>query len=312
MVDDWPVDDDTRTALRGLAQRAEWGTDPGEAEAEANAGRMRELGRALAARAAGDQDRTTWGYHAAVALAEHCRSATATWSVADIAQLARLRAAAVTALAAGPGQQDQSPPQADRARQRPALSLPRGRRAAITGLIVVACAALAAIAIVGTSASHGASPTATAATASAQPPTGFAGTATQAATATGATGTGTGAAVGTGTAPTASSASSSAPAASTSHITAIQMTATAASGYPEVQIYGTITASGKGDVTYTVTIAGPSGASPQASTEDESGQTSYALSRTLYLQPWCGQKSVTVTVSSGTVSSSTTVPVSGC
>ena len=307
MVDDWPVDDDTRTALRGLAQRAEWGTDPGEAEA--NAGRMRELGRALAALAAGAQDRTTWGYHAAVALAEHCQRANATWTVADIAQLARLRAAAVTALAAGPGRQDPSPPQADRARQRPALSLPRGRRAAIAGLIVVACAALAAIAIVGTSAGHGASPTATAATSSAQPPTGIAGTATQPATPTG---TGTGAAAGTGTAPTASSASSSAPAATTSHITAIQMTATAASGYPEVQIYGTITASGKGDVTYTVTIAGPSGASPQASTDNESGQTSYALSRTLYLQPWCGQKSVTVTVSSGSVSSSTTVPVSGC
>jgi hypothetical protein len=89
------------------------------------------------------------------------------------------------------------------------------------------------------------------------------------------------------------------------------MTATPGSGYPEVLIYGTLTTSGTGDVTYTVIVAGASGA-PQTSTEDESGQTSYALSQTIYLQPWCGQKSVTVTVSSGAVAKSATVPVSGC
>lgn len=109
----------------------------------------------------------------------------------------------------------------------------------------------------------------------------------------------------------ASPPAESAPAGDSSRVTGIQMTATAADGYPEVQIYGTITASGTGDVTYTVTVAGASG-TPQATTDDESGQTSYALSQTLYLQPWCGQKSVTVTVSSGSVSRSASVPVSGC
>jgi hypothetical protein len=115
----------------------------------------------------------------------------------------------------------------------------------------------------------------------------------------------------TGVAPTTSVPPESSSAADTARVTAIQMTATPADGYPEVQIYGTVTASGTGGVTYTVTVAGTSG-SPRVSTVDESGQTSYALSQTIYLQSWCGGKSVTVTVSSGAVSRSASVPVSGC
>lgn len=89
------------------------------------------------------------------------------------------------------------------------------------------------------------------------------------------------------------------------------MTATAADSYPEVQVYGTITTSGTGDVTVTIAVSGASG-SPQVTTEDESGQLSYALSQTIYLQQWCGQKSVTVTVSSGAISKSSPITVSGC
>ena len=83
-------------------------------------------------------------------------------------------------------------------------------------------------------------------------------------------------------------------------------------GFPGVLIYGNITADGTGDVTIHVVISGTSGQQPQDQPIDDSGQTTYALSQTRYLQPWCGQSSVRVTVYSGSVSQSATVPVTGC
>lgn len=82
-------------------------------------------------------------------------------------------------------------------------------------------------------------------------------------------------------------------------------------GYPEVIISGTITASGTDDVTINITITGNSG-QPQVTQIDDSGQTSYNLTQTIYLNQWCGEKSVLLTVSSGAVSKSATIPVSGC
>jgi len=82
-------------------------------------------------------------------------------------------------------------------------------------------------------------------------------------------------------------------------------------GYPEVIVSGTITTSGTGDVTVTITVTGSSG-QPQITQIDDSGQTSYNLTQTIYLNQWCGQSSVLLTVSSGSVSKSATVPVSGC
>ena len=82
-------------------------------------------------------------------------------------------------------------------------------------------------------------------------------------------------------------------------------------GYPEVIVSGTITASGTGDVTVYITITGSSG-QPQVTQIDDTGQTSYNLTQTIYLNQWCGESSVRLTVSSGAVSRSATVPISGC
>jgi hypothetical protein len=327
MPDDGAVDENTRVALRELAQQAEWG-GAGRDGAEADARRLRELGRALAARAGiDDEDETTWAQRAVAQLAEHCQAAQARWSVDEVAELARLREAAVIALAPAPGQSDlpSARPRASSAALagRARLTLPRGRGAVLAaGIVVVVCGVVAGVALTGSGGSGGSSPEAATTTAipgtpaTTPAPDGFPGqtgdTAGSGATPTESgpvtsTGSGLGASA---TATSTATVTASAPA-KTAQITAIEMTATAADGYPEVQIFGTVTASGTGDVTYTVTVAGSSG-EPQTSTDDESGQRSYALSKTIYLQPWCGLKSVTVTVASGSVSKSASVPVSGC
>lgn len=99
--------------------------------------------------------------------------------------------------------------------------------------------------------------------------------------------------------------------ASTSHVTSMQVTADPLAGNPpEVILSGTITASGTDDVIIAITVDGsvPSDAPPI----DDSGQTSYNLTQTINLSQWCGRSSVVVKVSSGSVSKSLTVPVSGC
>ena len=96
-----------------------------------------------------------------------------------------------------------------------------------------------------------------------------------------------------------------------SHVTAIQISPEPQQGYPEVIVSGTIAASGTGDVTIDITITGTSG-QPQVTEIDDSGQTSYNLTQTVYLNQWCGQSSVKLTVSSGTVSQSAPIAISGC
>jgi len=322
------MDDGMRVGLRALVQRAEWAAPAaGQRDAEACARRLRELGRELAGRIAGGEDRETWAHRATMELAEQCSRAVATWSADDVAELTRLRAAALIALAPAPGSADpatgadETSPQPDvRPDVRPSRALPAKKRAVVIGFAAVACAAVVGIIVTkpggGDHAGAGASlPTTT----PSQQPVGLASSAPSGSPGTGSTTTTTGvptttasvAASSPSSTSAASTAGGSGPAGDTARVTAIEMTATAADGYPEVQIYGTVTASGTGDITYVVTVTGASGA-PQVTTEDESGQTSYALSQTLYLQSWCGQKSVTVTVSSGGVSRSSTVPVAGC
>lgn len=321
-----PMDDGMRAELRALARRAEWAApSAGQNDAEACARQLREVGRELAGRVADGEDRDTWAFRAATELAAHCRQANASWSVDDVAELARLRDAALIALAPPPGSADmterQEEPPATEPERSWLASLPGGRRAAVIGLVVLGCAALVGIVVAGSGGSGHAGTVASLPTVTATAMSPATAPATAAATATAASvaaATSPFAAEPTVSAPSASvslPATSPAPestvAAGTVRVTAIQMTATPASGYPEVQIFGTITASGTGNIVYTVTVAGTSGA-PQVSTEDESGQTSYALSQTVYLQPWCGQKSVTVTVASGAVSRSASVQVAGC
>lgn len=314
------MDDGMRAGLRALVRRAEWAAPAeGRKAAEACARQLREVGRELATRIAGGEDRDTWAYRATTELAAWCERAVASWSADDVAELARLRAAAVIALAPAPGETDETSAEAEAeapapppGRSRP--TLPGGRRAAVVGLGVLGCAAVLGIVLAGLGGGGSGHPSTVASlpTASAsQQPVGLSSLDSGSSTAAGPTGLAPGASAPTASAPTGSAPGGSSAPGGASRVTAIEMTATPADGYPEVQIYGTVTASGTGDVTYTVAVAGRSGA-PQVTTEDESGQTSYALSQTIYLQPWCGQRSVTVTVSSGGVSRSASVPVTGC
>lgn len=316
------VDEDTRTALRELARQAEWGVPQGGYDLEA--ARLRELGQALARRIDSGpqyQQPTGWAHRAVAELAEHCRTASADWSPEAVVTLARLREDALIALAPPPGQPDgASTSQTSKTPRRPSprLQLPRGRRAAAIGLAVIGCCVIAGIVVAGTGGHH-AAPAASSTTAASQPsaslpdatPTATSPLPTATTSPTAAASVPSSASTTPTSAITSTSATTSPSTATTAHVTAIQMTAAAADDYPEVQLYGTITASGTGDVTVTITVAGASGA-PQITTEDESGQLSYALSQTVYLQQWCGQKSVTITVASGSVSKSSTAAVSGC
>ena len=174
-----------------------------------------------------------------------------------------------------------------------------GRAAALT---VAGCLIVAALAAVDIIAPHGSHPSKSPA------PAGLA--TVSAASVSASAGPDTSGSPDSPSTPVTTSASSSAPI-RTAVVTGLQVTITPATGYPEVQVYGTATASGTGQITVTVTLTGP-GAATQTTSETDSGRSSYAISHTLYLNPWCGHGPVTVTVIAGTTSKSATVPVSGC
>lgn len=350
--DDEYVDEETRIALRDLAREAEWGVPLGGYDLEAARLRglgqslLRRIGGEVQARdqvrdqdqdQGQDQDRlspgtASWAQRAVTELAEHCRNASPNWSQDDVVTLARLRESALIALAPAPGQADgaatgTSASTSQQGSKTTSLTpllerLPGGRRTAAIGLAAVGVVVVAGVVIAGTGGGHNAGPAASSTTARSRPissPSDTSQPTTTSVPTSASTYPSASTSTSTGTSDSSSASSSASTTASTdtsapsgaAHVTAIQMTATAADSYPEVQIYGNITASGTGDVTITFTVSGTSG-SPQVTTEDESGQLSYALSRTIFLQQWCGQKSVTVTVSSGSVSKSSTVAVSGC
>lgn len=314
MPDDCPVDDGSRRALRDLARRAEWRGQAGAAGAAQDAATLRELGAEMRAALARQEDQaSSWGRQSVEQLAAYCVKARADWTPEQIAELSRLREDAVIALAPGPGESDIEPPAPPR---RAAPKLPAGLSALLGPgrtrpviLVVIGCVVLIALVLTlphffssndaSTSASSSASTSAPAAptTAATAAPT----TPTSAPTSPTST-----ASISPTSAPTTATSSA---VASTSHVTSIQITADPLSGNPpEVIISGTINASGTDDVYVNVTVDGitPSDVSPI----DDSGQTSYNLTQTINLSQWCGKSSVVVTVSSGAVSKSTTVPVS--
>jgi hypothetical protein len=328
MPDDCPVDDASRRALRELARRAEWHGHPGAAGAAQDASALRELGaemRAVLARDSGLEQDRSWGRQSIDRLAAYSLKARADWTPEQIAELARLREDAVIALAPGPGESDIVPTPPPR---RPGSKLPAGvsslfasSRTRPVALVVVGCLVLAALILTlphflsssgDNSASSSASTTVAATPTSSQP---LLSTATSA-TATAAPPASPSAPTTSATAPTASASAPGTPAtptnaASTSHVTSIQVTADPLAGNPpEVILSGTINASGTDDVVVIITVDGatPSDAPPI----DDSGQTSYNLTQTINLSPWCGHSSVAVKVSSGSLSQSLTVPVSGC
>lgn len=314
MPDDCPVNDESRRALRDLARRAEWRGQPGAAGAAADARTLRELGQQLQGALARDPDPdpSTWAYRASESLAAYCVRAKPDWTVEQIAELSRLREDAMTALAPGPGELQADPePKPANSPVLAALGI-RPRRPAILALAIVSCLVL--IALVFTlphllSGNSSQAPTASATTTIPAAPT------TQAPTVA-ATDSGT-----STTTSSTSSASAGAPttAASTSSadnstVTAIQINNTdpLSGNPPEVIVTYTVAASGTGNITINLTISGSSG-QPQTMQQTESDQTSYSdLTQTIDLSQWCGQSSVLLTISSGSVSQSSTVPISGC
>lgn len=277
---------------------------------------LRELGSHLESRLA-EVPAEFWAHRALAELAGHCRNASADWEqdVAQVKELEQLRDAAVISLAPPPGETDPAPSRPAAARDRvqehgSALLKPRaltarvparwrtGRAAALTVAACLILGGLAAVDVIAPRGSHASNPSAPARLA------------TVPATSAGVpAGPGTGGPSGSSS-PAATSASSSAPT-RTATVTGLQVTITPATGYPEVLVSGIVTASGTGQITVTVTRAGP-GASTQSTSKTESGQRSYTISHTIYLNPWCGHGPVTVTVTAGTASKSATVPVSGC
>jgi hypothetical protein len=337
MPDDCPVDDASRRALRDLARRAEWRGRAGAAGAAQDADTLRELGgemRAALARQgaqaaqqegqdqqAQEQQGGSWGRQAVERLAACCLKARADWTPEQIAELARLREDAVIALAPGPGESDTVPPSSPRGR-RPALAglaALRSGRARPVALVVVGCVLLIALILAaphffGGNGSTDA-PSASSSTASSAAPTTASSTPTTSpsvsTSVTGSTSSpATSSSAATGATPTAPASSSS------SRVTAIHITNSDSvpGNPPEVILTYAITASGTGDVLIDITVNG-SIPTQLAPTEpiDESGQTTYPdLTQTIDLSPWCGHSSVVVKISSGSVSQSTTVPISGC
>jgi hypothetical protein len=332
MPDDCPVDDEARRALRDLARRAEWRGQAGAAGAALDARTLRELGRRIEVASAQEADHAAWSYRASEQLAAYCRRAQPDWTPEQVAELSRLREEAVIALAPGPGESDAEPERTGRGRIL--SSVPSGPRnflsrrpVAIALGVGIGLVLIAVILLVPHFIGSGSNQTPVASASSSAPPapTTAASTAaptpSQPATPTSTATTSTSASASApppsapATSPSASSVTSTSAGdgggGSTSSVTKIQMTTEPDQSYPEVLIYGTITTSGTGDVTVYVSVSGSSGA-PQVTSSDDSGQTSYALSQTIYLSQWCGQGSVRLTVSSGSVSQSATVPVSGC
>jgi hypothetical protein len=326
MPDDCPVNDESRRALRNLARQAEWPGRPGPAGAALDARTLRDLGRELDLVLARDPepepDQATWAHRASRSLAAYCQRAQPDWTVEQIAQLARLREDAMTALAPGPGEpQADAEPEPSRRPLPFALNL-GSRRPAVLALAAVCCLVLIALVFTlphllsGNSAQTSAASSAT--TVPATAPTQLltspvAPTATDSATDTSPTTTSTPASAG------APATAASTPAADDSSVTAIHFSnpPDAEPGIPpdtspKVIVTVNVTASGTGDITITFAITGSSG-QPQTVQQSESGDTSYSdVTQTIPLSQWCGQSSVRLTVSSGAVSQSTTVPVSGC
>ncbi len=315
---------ETRRTLRAAAGQAVWSSGPVRGRsAAATAGMLRELGSQLEARLA-EVPRDFWAHRALAELAAHCRRASADWEqdIAQLSALDRLRDAAVISLAPPPGESDPAPSRPattrDRIQQRSGSGglvtrVParwRTGRAAV--LAVAGCLIVVVLAVVDFIAPHSSHPSKSPA------PAGLASAPVASASVPAGSGTGgsdtggssTGGSSDSSSAPVPTSAPSSASI-RTAAVTGLQVTVTPASDYPEVQVYGTVTASGTGQITVTVTLAGP-GAATQSTSETESGRDSYAISHTLYLNPWCGHGPVTVTVTAGADSKSTTVPVSGC
>lgn len=314
MPDDCPVNDESRRALRDLARRAEWRGQAGAAGAALDARTLRELGREIENVLAEEPDRSTWGHRASESLAAYCQRAQPDWSADQIVELNRLREDAMIALAPGPGA-SAAEAEADarakaRATARPAIL----RRPAALALAVVGCIVLIALVLaLPHFLSNNSAETPAIASTTAIPATQTAASATESASAPVTTEPATSTA--TSTPSTSASPSSAAPAtsgASGTRVTAIQMTPDVLPGNPpEVIVSGTINTSGTGDVTVDITITGSSG-QPQVTEVDESGQNSYNLTQTIYLSQWCGQSSVRLTVSSGTVSQSAPIAISGC
>ena len=331
MPDDCPVDDEARRALRDLARRAEWRGQAGAAGAALDARTLREVGRQIEVALAREDDHEPWSYRASEQLAAYCQRAQPEWTPEQVAELSRLREEAVIALAPGPGESDVEP-EGPRGRSRILASVPRGgfnlssRNPRVIALAAVGTLVLIAVIVVvahllssnsnqtpvaSATNSAPAAPSTTASTAAPSPSQSATPTATATTSATTSAAPPSSAPA---TSPSASSVTSTSDGGggSTSSVTAIQLAPEPGQGYPEVLVEGTITTSGTGDVTIHVVISGTSGQQPQDQPIDDSGQTTYALSQTRYLQPWCGQSSVRVTVYSGSVSQSATVPVTGC
>ena len=334
MPDDCPVNDESRRALRDLARRAEWRGQAGAAGAALDARTLRELGREIQNALAREPDRETWGHRASESLAAYCQRAQPDWSAEQIAELNRLRDDAMTALAPGPGEAEAeaeaeaaaaAAAQTATARRtrgrdrsdggdastrpttRLALSSITSRRPAVIALAVVGCIVLIALVL---ALPHLLSNN------SAQPPSASSTTALPATQTTASVANSASSTPTTTFATASTSASAAAPttsAASTSHVTAIQISPDVLDGDPpEVIVTANANASGTGDITIDFTITGSSGPT-QVAELDESGLTSYNdLTQTINLSQWCGQSSVKLTVSSGTVSQSATIAISGC
>jgi hypothetical protein len=318
MPDDCPVDDESRRALRDLARRAEWRGRAGASGAAQDARTLRELGREIQnALPAGESDRDTWGHRAGEALAAYCQRAQPDWSPEQIAELTRLRDDALTALAPGPAGEAEAEAAATASAAAAARSAAPGTRPtprsvltnitssrpAVIALAVAACIVLVAAVLliphfVGNNGNSAQTTSASTTNTAPAPATTDSGSGTS-----------------TTTASTSASASPAAPttsSASSSQVTKIQFTPDVIDGSsPEVIVTGTITAAGTGDVTVDITVTGSSG-QPQVTEIDDSGQTSYNLTQTVPLSQWCGQSSVKLTVSSGAVSQSTPIAISGC
>lgn len=320
MPDDCPVSDESRRALRDLARRAEWRGRAGAAGAALDARTLRELGREIenALALAEEPDRETWGHRASESLAACCQRAQPDWTPEQIAELNRLREDALTALAPGPGEAEAEAEAAAQAAasRRPTsgltLSSLTSRRPATIALAVVACIVLIALVLAlphFLSNDSAQTPTASATTTAIPTTPTAAASAAQSASPTPTTESAT------TTASTSASPSAAAPttsSASSSHATAITISPDVLAGDPpEVIVDGTVNASGTGDFTVDITITGSSG-QPQIMEIDEFGQNSYPLAQLMNLSQWCGQSSVKLTVSSGTVSQSAPIAISGC
>lgn len=311
MPDDCPVDDASRRALRDLARRAEWRGHPGAAGAARDADSLRALGREMQAALARQQDRdpSTWAHQTTERLAAYCLKARPDWTPEQIAELARLRDAAVIALAPAPGESDALPAATPRARA--SLASLAAKQSRLIALAAVGCVVLIALVL---TLPHFFS------SSSSQTPTASASTVAPATTTTPTTSPAT--TPPSASAPTSASASpSTTPAASgptsssNAHVTAIQLTNTdyQPGSPPEVYLTYSVTATSANDVYVDITV---NGAIPpqlsQSDPVDDSGQTFYKdQTATIDLSQWCGQ-TVKIAISSGPVTQSTSVPVTGC